>query len=180
MSKSTNSQTGIVSRATFKLAITSVMTALIAVTTILSIPMPFPLSALTLAPIVIFVTGILLGPVPALICSGIGSGIGFLGGANLGTIYVLPGYLEIFLVGIIIARAPMGLSVGLLRKKDEIIAMTVGVFVETAIFFIADLYLFGFPGALITLGTLIDLVYVSITYNVLKGIRKILNITYLA
>ena len=180
MNKNTNNQTGIASRATYKLALTSVMTALVAVTTMLAIPMPPPLSTLTLAPIAIFVTGILLGPIPALISSAIGSGLGFLGGATIGTINVPPGYLEIFLIGIVIARGPMGLSVGLLRKKDEIGAMIIGVLVETAIFFFADWYLFGFSVALITLGTLIDLVYVSISYSVLKGIRKILNITYLA
>jgi uncharacterized membrane protein len=176
----TNLQAGIASTATFKLAITSVMTALIAVTTMLAIPMPPPLSTLTLAPIAIFVAGILLGPIPALISSAIGSGLGFLGGATVGTINVFPGYLEIFLVGIVVARGPMGFSVGFLRKKDEIVAMVVGVLVETVIFFLADWYLFGFEVALVTLGTLIDLVYVSISYSVLKGIRRILNITYLA
>ena len=180
MNKNTNNQTGIASRATYKLALTSVMTALVAVTTMLAIPMPPPLSTLTLAPIAIFITGILLGPIPALVSSFIGSGIGFIAGASVGTINVPPGYLEIFLVGIMVARGPMGFSVGLLRKKDEIVAMIVGVLVETAIFFFMDWYLFGFSIALITLGTLIDLVYVSLSYSALKGIRKILNITYLA
>jgi uncharacterized membrane protein len=176
----TNLQTGIASRVTFKLAITSVMTALIAVTTMLGIPMPPPLSTLTLAPIAIFVTGILLGPIPTLVASAIGSGIGLMGGATVGTINVPSGFLGIYLAGIMIARGLMGFSVGVLRKKDEIVAMIVGVLVETAIFFSMDSYLFGFSVALIDLGTLIDLVHVSIGYSVLKGIRKILNITYLA
>ena len=179
MSK-TNLQTGIVNKATFKLAITSVMTALIAVTTMLGIPMPPPLSTLTLAPIAIFVTGILLGPIPTLVASAVGSGIGLIGGTTVGTINVPSGFLGIYLAGIMIARGPMGFSVGVLRKKDEIMAMIVGVLVETAIFFSMDSYLFGFSVALIDLGTLIDLVHVSIGYSVLKGIRKILNITYLA
>ena len=38
---------------------------------------------------------------------------------------------------------------------------------------------FGFAIALITLGTLVDLVYVPITYGILKGLRKALNIKYL-
>jgi len=156
------------------------MAALIAVTTITAIPMPPPLSTLTLAPIVIFVTGILLGPAPALVASAVGSGIGFLGGASVGTIMVPPGYLYIFLFGIVISRGPMGLVVGLLRKVDEVEAMFVGVLVETVIFFVADWFLFGLSVALITLGTLIDLVHVPIGYGVLKRIRKILKITYLA
>jgi len=166
-------------RATFILAATSVMAALIAVTTITAIPMPPPLSTLTLAPIVIFVTGILLGPLPALVASAIGSGIGFLGGSSVGTILVPPGYLYIFLFGIVVARGPMGLAVGLLRKVDEVEAMVAGVLVETVIFFMADLYLFGFGVALITLGTLIDLVHVPIGYIVLKRTRNTLKIVYL-
>lgn len=92
---------------------------------------------------------------------------------------VPPGYLYVFLGGIIIARAPMGFSVGFLRKINEIIAMIAGVLVETVIFFVADWYLFGFSVALITLGTLVDLIYVPISYVVLVGIRKALKITYL-
>jgi uncharacterized membrane protein len=156
------------------------MAALIAVTTMTAIPLPPPLSTITLAPIAIFVTSILLGPLVGLISSAIGSSIGFIAGANVGTIMVPSGYLYVFLFGIVIARAPMGLSVGLIRKKNEIIAMIVGVLVETLIFFVADIFLFGIAVALITLGTLVDLIYVPISYGVLKAVRKILNITYLA
>ena len=165
---------------TVRLATTSVMAALIAVTTVLAIPMPPPLSTITLAPIAIFVVGILMDPLSALVSSAIGSGLGFLAGASIGTINVPPGFFSIFLVGIILARGPMGFTVGLLRKVDEVAAMAMGVLVETAIFFIMDWYLFGFSVSLITLGTLIDLVFVSVGYLSLKGIRKMLNITYLA
>jgi type IV secretory pathway TrbD component len=74
----------------------------------------------------------------------------------------------------------MGLVVGLLRKTNEVISMIVGVLVETLIFFVADWFLFGFNIALITLGTLVDLIYVPISYGVIKGIRKALKTTYLA
>jgi len=166
-------------RASVKLTLMAVMSALIAVSTMTAIPMPPPLSTITIAPIAIFVTGVLMGPTLGLVSSAIGSGVGFMAGASVGTIALPPGYLYIFLLGIIIARAPMGLSVGLLRKKDEIIAMTVGVLVETLIFFVADWFLFGFAVALITLGTLIDLVYVPISYSVIKALRKALNTTYI-
>ena len=170
----------VIQRATVRLAATAVMAALIAVTTVLAIPMPPPLSTITLAPIAIFVVGILMGPLSALVSSAIGSGLGFLAGASIGTISVPPGFFSIFLLGIILARGPMGFTVGQLRKVDEVAAMAMGVLVETAIFFIMDWYLFGFSVSLITLGTLIDLVFVSVGYLSLKGIRKMLNITYLA
>jgi uncharacterized membrane protein len=156
-----------------------VMSALIAVTTTIAIPMPPPLSTITLAPITIFVTSVLMGPWIGLVSSAIGSGIGFLAGASIGTIVVPPAFLQVFLVGIIVARAPMGFMVGGLRKINEVGAMVGGVVVETLIFFIADWYLFGFSFALVTLWTLVDLIYVPITYGVLKGLRKALNVTYL-
>lgn len=166
-------------RATVKLAMTAVMSALIAVTTVTAIPMPPPLSTITLAPITIFVVGILMGPIPALISSAIGSGIGFLGGATIGSIVVPSGFMGIFLVGIVVARGPMGFTVGLLRKIDEVAAMTIGVLVETAIFFFMDWPLFGFEVALITLGTLIDLVFVPVGYLVLRVVKKMWDVTKL-
>jgi uncharacterized membrane protein len=162
------------------IALTSIMSALIAVTTMIAIPLPPPLSTLTLAPIAIFITSILLGPSVGLVSSAIGSAIGFIAGANIGTIMVPPPYLYVFLFGIVIARAPMGLLIGLIRKKNEIIAMVVGVLNETIIFFVTDVFLFGIAVALITLGTLADLVFVPISYSILKAVRNILKITYLA
>jgi hypothetical protein len=73
----------------------------------------------------------------------------------------------------------MGLLVGLLRKKNEIAAMVVGVLTETIIFFVVDAFVFGVAFALITLGTLADLIFVPVGYGILKAVRKILKITYL-
>ncbi|MBN1357252.1 ECF transporter S component [Candidatus Bathyarchaeota archaeon] len=161
-------------------ALTSIMAALIAVTTMIAIPMPPPLSSITLAPIAIFITSILLGPSAGLISAAIGSAIGFLAGTSIGTIMAPPAYLYLFLFGIVIARAPMGLLVGLLRKKKETAAMIVGVLTETIIFFGIDSFVFGVAFALITLGTLADLIFVPISYGILKAVRKILKISYLA
>lgn len=180
MNRNTDSQAGIsLSRASVKLAMTSVMAALIAVTTMVAVPMPPPLSTITLAPIAIFVVGIFMGPVPALFSSAIGSGLGFLGGASVGTINVPPGFFSIFLIGIVVARGPMGFTVGLLRKVDVILAMVVGVLVETTIFFVMDWYLFGFSVALTTLGTLLDLIFVSVGYFVIKGIKSMWDVSRL-
>lgn len=166
-------------RASVKLALTAVMSALISVTTVIAIPMPPPLSTITLAPIAIFITSILMGPWIGLVAATIGSGLGFIGGASLGTIALPPGFFYVFLWGIIIARGPMGLGVGALRKTNELAAMIAGVLIETIIFFVADWYLFGFEVSLVTLGTLIDLIYVPVTYGVLGGLRKALNIKHL-
>jgi len=173
------SDTTVFQRATVRTALMATMSALVAVTTMIAIPMPPPLSTITLAPIVILVTGIFMGPWLGFASSAIGSGIGFFAGASVGTIMVPPGFLYTFLWGIIIARAPMGFTIGLLRKTNEVIAMIAGVLMETLIFFVADWYLFGFGVALITLGTLVDLIYVPISFGILKGLRKTLKINYL-
>jgi uncharacterized membrane protein len=167
------------SNATVKLAMTAVMSALIAVTTMTAIPMPPPLSTLNFAPIIIFVVGILMGPVPALVSSSIGSALGFLAGASIGSIIVPPGFMGIFLLGIVVSRGPMGATVGLLRKVNEAAAMVIAVLVETAIFFFLDWSLFGFEVALITLGTLVDLVFVPIGYGVVKVVKRMWDVSLL-
>ena len=175
-----NKQTTETASRTKIVASTSIMAALIAVTTMIAIPMPPPLSTITLAPIAIFITSILLGPSAGLTSAAIGSALGFLAGASIGTIMAPPAYLYLFLFGIVIARAPMGLLVGLLRKKNETAAMVVGVLTETIIFFAVDAFVFGLAFALITLGTLADLIFVPISYGILKAVRKIQKTKYLA
>ena len=167
------------SNATVKLAMTAVMSALIALTTMTAIPMPPPLSTLTFAPIIIFVAGILMGPVPALVSASIGSALGFLAGASIGSIMVPPGFMGVFLLGIVVSRGPMGATVGLLRKVNEIAAMVIAVLVETAIFFFMDWGLFGLGMALITLGTLVDLVFVPISYGVVKVVKRMWDVSLL-
>jgi uncharacterized membrane protein len=175
-----NSKVTVTASQTKIVALTSVMSALIAVMTMTAIPMPPPLSTITLAPIMIFATSILLGPSAGLVSAAIGSAIGYMAGTSIGTIMVLPGYLYVYLLGIVIARGPMGFAVGLLRKQSEIIAMILGVVVETLIFFTVDLYLFGIAVAVIDFGTLVDLVFVPVTYAVLIAVRRILDTDYLA
>jgi uncharacterized membrane protein len=165
---------------TKKVALTSILAALIAVTTMIAIPMPPPLSTITMAPVIIFVTAILLGPSAGLISSIIGSAIGYLGGTTIGTISGVGGLYYWYLFGIAFARGPMGFSVGLLRKKNEIVAMITGVVIETLLFFALDIYLIGFWVALADFGTLIDLIFVPIALMVLVAVRRILDVTYLA
>lgn len=144
----------------------------------IAIPMPTPLAAITLAPIVIFVTSILFGPAAGFVSAVIGSAIGYSFGSTFGTI--AGGFSYYFLFGIVFARGPMGLSVGFLRKKNEIIAMIVGVVVETLLFFAPDFYIYGFGYAVLDFGTLIDLVFVPVTYGILVAVRRSLDVTYLA
>lgn len=162
-----------------KVAFTAVMSALIAVATLVAIPLPPPLSTLNLAPVIIFVVSILLGARVGAVATAIGCAVGYLSGTSLGTIIIPPGLLYIYLVGLVVARTPMALMVGLLRKKSEIAGMALAVVVETLIFFFIDLFLFGIAFAIFDFGVLIDLVSVPITFAVLLAVRRTLNVEYL-
>ena len=73
----------------------------------------------------------------------IGCAVGYLAGTSLGTIIVPPGLLYLYLVGLVVARGPMALAVGVFRKKNEVFGMVLGVIIETLIFFSIDFVLFG-------------------------------------
>ncbi|XHH10082.1 MAG: ECF transporter S component [Candidatus Bathyarchaeia archaeon] len=163
-----------------KTALTAVMAALIAVTTILAIPLPPPISSVNLAPAVIFVVSILFGARIGTVSTALGCGLGFLAATSMGTIN--PGaYFYPFLIGLIVARTPMALSAGLLRKKNEIAGMVIAVILETLIFFAIDIYLLGLAIATTVLATIvIDFVSVPIAIAVLVAARKMLNTKHLS
>jgi uncharacterized membrane protein len=180
MKTNTDSINSRYNRSSTKVALSAVMAALIAVTTIIAIPLPPPLSTINLAPIVIFVASILLGPIAGVSATAIGCGIGYLAGTSLGTIAIPPGFLFIYLVGLIAARVPMAAFAGSFRKRSEIAGMTVGVVIETSVFFAIDLFLFGIAFAIFDLAVLVDLVFVPVTLMVLLGVRRMLSTKYLA
>ena len=104
---------------TKKVALTGVMAALIAVTTIIAIPLPPPLSTINFAPVIIFTIAILLGPVTGVTCTVIGCAIGYMAGTSLGTILVPPGLLYLYLVGLVVARGPMAAVVGVSERRAK-------------------------------------------------------------
>ena len=163
-----------------KVALTGVMAALIAVTTIIAIPLPPPLSTINLAPIIIFAVSILLGPTVGVTSTAIGCTIGYLAGTSVGTIIVPPGFVYIYLIGLVVARSPMALAAGALRKKSEISGMVLGVVIETLIFFAIDFALFGIGFAVFDFATLVDLIFVPVTFAVLIAVRRFLDTKYIA
>ena len=165
---------------TQKVALTGVMAALIAVTTILAVPLPPPLSTINLAPIIIFIVAILLGPAVGVTSTVIGCAIGYLAGTSIGTIVVTPGLLYLYLVGLVVARGPMAAIVGFLRKKSEVIGMFLGIVLETLIFFSIDFVFFGWGYAIFDFGTFIDFVFVPTTLAILIILRRTLNTKYLS
>ncbi len=156
------------------------MSALIAVTTIIAIPLPPPLSTVNLAPVIIFAVSILLGPTMGITSTAIGCSIGYLAGTSLGTILVPPGFLYVYLVGLVVARGPMASVAGVLRKKSEVAGMILGVTIETFVFFAIDFSLFGLAVAVFDFGTFVDLAFVPVTFAILIAVRRMINAKYLS
>lgn len=170
------------------IAQSAVMSALIAVLTVTALPLPPPLSAITLAPAAIFVGSIFLGPRVGFVSALLGSAVGFTIAATVGTIAGAPpgsALFPIFLAGIMIARGPEGYIVGILRKKNETFAMVVGTLYETLAFFVIDFFytyplLLGLSSsfAYLDFGTLIDLVFIVPSVVVLRYLRTQLGVRY--
>ena len=127
------------------MALTGVMAALIAVpTTIIAIPLPPPLSTINLVS-----TGNNIHsshPARRSHWSNLNSDWSLYrllkAGTSLVQRFVPPGFLYIYLVGLVVARGPMALA-ALLRKKSEVSGMVFGIVIETLIFFSIDFILFG-------------------------------------
>jgi len=170
------------------IAHSAVMSALIAVLTVTSFPMPPPLSTITLAPAAMFVGSIFLGPRVGFVSALLGSAIGFTIAATVGTAAgAAPGSVlfPIFLLGIMVARGPEGYIIGVLRKKNEIVAMILGTVYETLAFFVIDFFytypvLLGMSNsfAFLDFGTLIDLVFIVPVIPVLRYLRSQLGVRY--
>ncbi len=170
------------------IAQSAVMSALVALLTVASFPLPPPLSTITLAPATIFVISIFLGPRVGLISGLLGSAIGFTIAAAVGTVAgAAPGsaLFPIFLLGIAVARGPEGYIIGMMRKRNEILAMVLGTIYETLTFLVID-FLYTYPillgmessFAFLDLGTLIDLVFIIPALGVLRYLRSQLGVRY--
>ncbi len=132
-------------RASVTLAVTAVFAALIAVGTIIIIPLPKPLAELTIAPAIYLALAVLSDKWTAFSATAIGS---FIGETLNGTLY---GYPLIYSFGIVWARAPEVLIVAWARKRGPkaLVAAMVGATVfETLAFFFSDwaFYIYGLFG----------------------------------
>jgi uncharacterized membrane protein len=164
------------------------MSALIAVLTVIAFPLPPPLSTITLAPVVIFVGSIFLGPRVGFVSALMGSAIGFSIAATVGTAAgVAPGsaLFPIFLLGIMVARGPEGYIIGFLRRRGEVLAMALGTLFETLVFFLIDFFytypiLLGMESsfAFLDFGTLLDLIFIIPAVPALRYLRAQLGVRY--
>jgi uncharacterized membrane protein len=170
-------------RPSVTLAVTAVFSALIAVGTMVIIPLPKPLAEITLAPAIYLALAVLSDRWSAFNATAIGS---FIGESINGAFY---GYPLIYSFGIVWARAPEVLIVSWARRRGNraLIAAMVGATVfETLAFFISDgvFYTYGvfgygsptdlvsgFSAASIDFLTMLDLVFIPVALVLIRVAR---------
>ncbi len=170
-------------RTSVVLAVTAVFSALIAVCTMIIIPLPKPLAEITLAPAVYLALAVLSDRWTAFNATAIGS---FIGESVNGALY---GYPLIYSFGMVWARAPEVLIVAWARNKGEralAIAMAAATVFETLAFFFPDwafylygLFQYGAPSDVTTafltasadFGTMADLVFIPVAILIVRRAR---------
>lgn len=172
-------------RSSTALAVTAVFSALIAVGTMIIIPLPKPLAEITIAPAIYLALAVLADRWTAFNATAIGS---FIGETVNGALY---GYPLIYSFGIVWARAPEVLIVAWARKRGTkaLVASMVGATVfETLAFYFSDaaFYTYGLFGycvgvdncygfanglvlALPDLATTADLVFIPVAIAIIAG-----------
>jgi hypothetical protein len=167
-------------RTSVSIAVIAVFSSLIAVLTIINVPVPPPLYEITFAPPVYMALSLLSDRWTAFSATSIGS---FIGEAyNV----AIRGGSPIFPLGIVWARGPEALIISKARNKGPktmALYMALGTIYETLAFFFPDwafyyygLFQYGSPMSLwdsfITasydFGTLIDLVYIPVALAIIK------------
>ena len=159
----------------------SVFSALIAVSTILVIPLPYPLYEITWSPPIYMALSVLAGPWAAFFAVAVGSFVGE--SVNVAT----RGGPPIFALGIVWARAPEALFIGWARKKDRTtlaVVMGLATVYETIAFLLPDWAFYtyglfgygspvdvgaGFLAALPDILTIFDVVYVPVAFAIIRA-----------
>ncbi|MGD0329975.1 MAG: hypothetical protein ABSB40_05955 [Nitrososphaeria archaeon] len=170
---------------TRNLALIIVFSALIAVSTILVIPLPAPIAEITWAPPIYFALSVLAGPWPAFFSTALGSFIGEFYNVSY------RGFPFIYAPGIVWARAPEALIIGWARKKKgATLAMVMGLATvyETLAFLIPDwlFYTYGLFGyshpmsltagfyfALPDVLTMVDIIYIPISFVIIRFAKPV-------
>jgi uncharacterized membrane protein len=163
------------------IAIISAFSALIALSTILVIPLPQPLGEFTWSPPIYMALSVLAGPWPAFFATALGSFVGE------STNVAIRGFPPIYALGIVWARAPEALFIGWARRKDRTtlaVVMGLATVYETVAFLLPDwmFYTYGLFGygsprnigdgfvlALPDILTIFDVVYVPVAFAIIRA-----------
>lgn len=160
-----------------KMALFAVMTALTVVANLIMVPMPQPLAEYDLSPVLIYTLGVLMEPLLA------GSTVAAAMALGVGYKMMIYGFPPVFVLGAVLARGSEAVLISLLIRwrrgatakpnmRWEVAVMCIGAVWETAIFFALDWLLFGLGMAMVTLATIVDLVFIPIAVGVIVAIRR--------
>lgn len=185
MSNATETKTGSKKpRSSVALSVVIVFSALIAISTFMSIKLPLgPLGEITWAPPIYMALTVLAGPLIGCEATAIGSFIG----ESLNVAWF--GWPPIYAPGIVWARAPEALIIGWARKKGTktlVASMVLATVFETLAFFFPDWLFYtygifgygspvsvskGFYAALPDFLTLLDLVFIPVAFLLVRAAR---------
>ncbi|MBS7623792.1 ECF transporter S component [Candidatus Bathyarchaeota archaeon] len=159
----------------------SVMAASIYVATSIAVPMPRPLGIWHFGDVITFITGILFGPIVALLASAIGPTLFDVWNPLHGSSYI------VYAPATLVIRGFMGWILGSLRgvfrgkpRSSEILAMVAAVTEKNIGYFLYDYYLYG-PVAYLDLVTFfpMDALYIILTVPLLTALRRLLGRMYI-
>jgi uncharacterized membrane protein len=164
-----------------RLAFVAIFSALVAVCTIIAIPLPQPVAEITLAPAIYFALAVLVDKWDAFAATAIGGFAGEL--FNITT----RGGSPIYPFGMVWARAPEVLIIAWAAKKSKkmlALSMVLATVYETFAFLVPDwvFYVYGYFGygnpmdvysalslALLDLATFADLVYIPVAFLIIAA-----------
>jgi uncharacterized membrane protein len=180
-----NSHSGIAG--TKFIAFVAIFSALLAILSLVKIPMPPPLWSISLFSLGISIVGILFGPKMGFLAGGIGGAVAEIYGAygtvsgSEAAVYVISAFVAKGVAGLVIgygrevARVLSQTKISALRGTlafIEALAMAFGRTVELTIFFIIDTYLYGIAAASIDYLGMLTLVTIPIALIVNEGVRR--------
>ena len=169
------------------IAFVAIFSALLAILSLVKIPMPPPLWSISLFSLGISIVGILFGPKMGFLAGGIGGAVAEMYGAygtvsgSEAAIYVISAFVAKGVAGLVIgygrevARVLSQTKISALRGTlafIEALAMAFGRTVELTIFFIIDTYLYGTAAASIDYLGMLTLVTIPIALIVNEGVRR--------
>lgn len=114
----------------------------------------------------VFIVSVLLGYRVGLLATGVGSAVAEL------YLMAVRGDPPLFLLGLLAARLPCSAVIVAFRRKQPILGMVLGTVVQTAVFLVIDIPIFGWGIALpLTWSLPFNMLLALPAYLVIKGVR---------
>jgi uncharacterized membrane protein len=163
-----------------EIATSAVFTALVYITTSISMPMPSPLGVWHMGNLISFLSAILCGPVIVAFVCGIGAGLFDAWNPLWGSRFI------IYLPATLVIRGSMGYLVGKIayRKENQNLAIPIALIAghiwKNVGYFLYDYFLYGAAAFLdLTSLTVKSLFEIVLTFLIVKAVRRVLGRNYI-